>query len=251
MQLFTDSANLDDIEAALAAGVQGITTNPSLAAKEQRADYVEHMGRVVALAGKAGSVSVSVEVLSDEPREMIRQARELAAALRYESLAVKVPVSHHQRSYLGVVRQLTGEGITVNCTACMAPLQAVAAAAAGARYVSVFYNRVRDGGQQDAFAGARAAAIKERVLDADDFDPNTVIKQARQLIADDYPQVKIIAGSIRSVVDMKQAGLAGAHIVTAAWQIIQASLWHFKTDEAVTKFLSDFSEWRTGAPASV
>ena len=151
MKLFVDTANLADIEAALVSGaIRGVTTNPSLLAKEPKANYVEHLRKVVGLARRHGrGISVSVEVFTDEPEAMKQQAHELWDALAYEHLAVKVHVSHAGQHNLAVIKELAAEGIAVNCTACMTPLQAGLAAAVGARYVSLFYNRIRDGGSGD------------------------------------------------------------------------------------------------------
>ena len=243
MKLFLDSANLKDIEEALKEGIiEGITTNPSLFSKEPKADYMDHLKKIVALATQyGGEFSLSVEVFSDDAEEMLGQADQFVKALQYKNLAVKIQVSHNGKTYLGVVRELARRGIAVNCTACMTPLQAMMAGAAGAKFVSLFYNRIRDG------AGDRHVEIRKQLLDGQviepsDFDPDVVIREARALLAH-YPAVEIIAGSIRSVLDIKHAGLAGAHIVTASPKIYKKALQHHKTDEAVDQFLSDFSEW--------
>lgn len=246
MKLFLDSANLTDIEEALTGGmIQGVTTNPSLLSKEPKGEYVAHMTKIVALLKKDGrNLSLSVEVFSDKPEEMLKQAREFTKALRYKNLAIKIPVSYQGQSYLGVVRKLADEDSAVNCTACMTPLQLSLAAAAGARFVSLFYNRVRDGAQESMYETARKEMLAHKDIDAGDFDPNRVLREARALLAP-YPKAEIIAGSIRSVVDVKEAGLAGAHIVTASLKTIKAALAHFKTDHAVEQFLTDFKQWRT------
>lgn len=243
MKLFLDTANLKDIEQALDLGIiEGITTNPSLFAKEPKADYIEHLARIVALANKyGGRFSLSVEVFSDEPTQMIAQARQFVDALAYKELAVKVHVSYRGTSRLNVVRELTERGIAVNCTACMTPMQAMMAAAAGARYVSLFYNRIRDG-QTDGFVAERKQLLDGGVIEQSDFDPDRTVRETRSLL-EHYPHAEIIAGSIRSVLDVKHAGLAGAHIVTAGPKIYNKALEHYKTDEAVGQFLTDFAKW--------
>lgn len=243
MKLFLDTANLRDIEQALDLGIiEGITTNPSLFSKEPKADYIEHLARIVALANKyGGRFSLSVEVFSDEPAEMIAQAGQFVEVLGYKELAVKVHVSYQGTSRLNVVRELAQRGIAVNCTACVTPMQAMMAAAAGARYVSLFYNRIRDG-RTDGFAAERKQLLDGGVIEQSDFDPDQTVRETRALLAH-YPGAEIIAGSIRSVLDVKHAGLAGAHIVTAGPKIYKKALEHYKTDEAVGQFLSDFSKW--------
>jgi transaldolase len=243
MKLFLDTANLRDIEEALDLGIiEGITTNPSLFAKEPKSDYIEHLAKIVSLANKyGGRFSLSVEVFSDEPKEMITQAGQFVNALGYDKLAVKVHVSYKGTSRLNVVRELTERGIAVNCTACMTPMQAMMAAAAGAKYVSLFYNRIRDG-EKDGFVVERKQLLDAGVIEQGDFDPDRTVRETRSLLAH-YPAAEIIAGSIRTVLDVKRAGLAGAHIVTAGPKILKKALEHFKTDEAVGQFFADFSKW--------
>ena len=84
--------------------------------------------------------------------------------------------------------------------------------------------------------------LKEKLLDKNDFDPNHILRETRELFKD-YPQAEIIAGSIRTPVDVKEAGVNGAHIVTASLKIIKSALSHYKTDYAVDQFLKDFSAW--------
>lgn len=244
MKLFVDTANLAEIEAALSDGfVEGITTNPSLLAKEPKADYLAHMREIICLIRKSGRpVHLSIEVLAKDPREMVQQADAFVQDLAYELLAIKVPISQRGVSFTGVVRTLASRGIAVNCTACMTPMQALAAAAASARYVSLFYNRIRDGALE-RHNEERAALFATNTLEESDFVPEHVVAESVRLLAASYPQAEIIAGSIRSVLDIKQAGLAGAHIVTLAPKLFPAILGHFKTDEAVDAFLADIARW--------
>lgn len=244
MKLFIDTANLEEIKAALEGGfVAGITTNPSLLAKEPKSNYLVHMRKIVALAKEyGGTFSLSVEVFSNDPAGMVAQAREFVCDLAYPHLAIKIPVSYGQRDNLAVIRELSRMGIAVNCTACMTPLQAILAAASGARYVSLFYNRLKEGGTEEQFADQRNAALGQRVLEQSDFDPDRVVAETRALLVS-HPRAEIISGSIRYPLDVKRAGLAGSHIVTASLKIIRAALQHYKTDDAVDRFLKDFAQW--------
>jgi transaldolase len=242
MKLFIDTANLHDIEEALKSGcVRGVTTNPSLLAKEPKGSYLEHMSRVVELAAPH-QASVSIEVFTNDPGEMIRQAEQFQKTLNYKFLAVKIPISCQGQHNLGVVADLASKGIAVNCTACMTPLQAAMAASAGATYVSLFYNRIRDGATQETAREMKNKSIADGLVEEEDFDPDHVIRETRALLSDS-PKAEIIAGSIRSVVDVKRALLSGAHIVTASAKILSAATGHFKTDEAVLAFLADFKSW--------
>ncbi|OHA19301.1 MAG: hypothetical protein A2836_01900 [Candidatus Taylorbacteria bacterium RIFCSPHIGHO2_01_FULL_45_63] len=244
MKLFLDTANLKDIDEALKGGfIRGVTTNPSLLAKEPKGNYIEHMKKIVALCKKYGKdISLSVEVFSNDPKEMVKQAKEFVKALRYKHLAVKIPIGYKNENYLSVVKELSDAGIVVNCTACHSPMQLMMAAASGAKYVSLFYNRLRDGAKEEAYAAERDRMFNEKVVEQNDYDPNHVLRETRELLKE-YPETEIIAGSIRTVLDVKEAGLNGAHIVTVSLKALKAALAHFKTDHAVDQFLKDFSAW--------
>jgi transaldolase len=244
MKLFVDTANLGEIETALGDGfIEGITTNPSLLAKEPKADYLAHMCKIVALIRKSGRlVHLSMEVIAKDPHDMVEQAERFQQNLDYENLAIKVPISQHGKSFTGVVRELTSRGVGVNCTACMTPMQGLAAAASGARYVSLFYNRIRDGAL-DKHHKEHGAALAAKLVEACDFDPVHVVAETSRLLQMSYPKAEIIAGSIRTVLDIKLAGLAGAHIITLPPKLFIPLLSHYKTDEAVDSFLEDIGRW--------
>lgn len=136
MKLFLDSADPDEIGTALNWGsVSGITTNPTLVSRAAKDDYLSHLKQVVKVIRSSGRArpSLSVEVFSTEPDDIVRDARRFTKELNYSGLAVKVHISHRSQNMLGAISALSNAGIAVNCTACMAPLQAYAAAAAGAR----------------------------------------------------------------------------------------------------------------------
>jgi transaldolase len=244
VKLFVDTANLEEITRAMEGGfVRGITTNPSLLAKEPRSGYLEHVKRIVQIAENyGGDASLSIEVFTDVHREMLSQAQQFWDELAYPHLAIKIHISHCGQDNLAVIKELSGRGIAVNCTACVTPLQALMGAAAGARYVSIFYNRVKDGGREPAFEAARRALLEGGVIEPGDFEPNRMVRETRSLIESDYA-AEIIVGSVRSVLDIKQAGLAGAHIVTVPPKFFAPALQHYKTDQAVDQFFADFNNW--------
>ncbi|OGE78118.1 MAG: hypothetical protein A2751_03070 [Candidatus Doudnabacteria bacterium RIFCSPHIGHO2_01_FULL_46_14] len=244
MKLFLDSANLQDIEEALQGGfIRGVTTNPSLLAKEPKGSYVGHAQKIIELIQKHGeNLSLSVEVFTNDQKEMISQAKDFVKQLNYKQLAIKIPVSYKGQSNLNVMRELTSEGIIVNCTAAMTPLQLMMAAASGAKYVSLFYNRLRDAENEETYKAEREALIKNKVVEEADYDPNKVLHETVPLLMD-YPDSEIIVGSIRTVLDVKESALAGGHIVTASLKILKDALMHFKTDDSVDKFLKDFESW--------
>ena len=250
MRLFIDTAKLEDIEWGLKTGaMRGITTNPSLLAKEPKGNYLVHLGKIVELIKQhvplenRKGFSLSVEVFSDEPDEILAQAREFVEKLQWPALAVKVHIDHRGRDNLGLINQLSRSGISVNCTACMTVYQAMTAAAAGARYVSLLWGRIRDGGSEEKFAKEREELIASGKLRKEDFDPAVAVKETRILLERFYPKSKIIAGSVRTPSDVKDASLAGAHIVTVQPKVLREMFGHFKTDEIVDQFFSDFKAW--------
>jgi transaldolase len=239
--IFIDSANLQDIEDALKRGfIRGITTNPSLLAKEPKARFDEHIGKIIELIQKyQPDISLSVEVFSREPKEILHQAKHFVQTFRYPALAIKVQVGWDE---LKIIKELAAEGVRVNCTCAMSIPQAMMAAASGAHYVSLFWGRIRDGGTAK-YDAERKTAIQEGRLEQEDFDPTYVVRETRKIFDLAYPNAEIIAGSMRSVTDVTNAARAGAHIVTVPPKFFKPMTEHFKTDEVVSQFLSDFALW--------
>src|SRR5688572_10830687 len=137
MKIFVDSANLSEIEAALTRGiVRGITTNPSILAKEKRRDYREHIRELIQLVEKwDATLPISVEVFTTDVDEMLRQTEDFLAEFGgYAGLTVKVPIGWDE---LRVVSALTEKGVKVNATCGMSLNQAVMALNAGAHIVTV------------------------------------------------------------------------------------------------------------------
>lgn len=245
MKLFIDTANLADIEIALKQGfIEGITTNPSLLAKEPKSEFESHIKKIVELIRRhKDNIHLSVEVFSRDPSEMIEQARRFRDTLNYGQLSVKIQIGLKE---LEVIRKLREDGFSVNCTCCMSVNQAILAAASGARYVSLFWGRIRDGGAahlNQEHDLKRENAKKLGILDKNDFHPSSVVSMTRTLLDKSYRNVEIIAGSIRKAIDIRDAGLAGAHIVTIPPKFFPQMAEHFKTEEVIEQFLSDFKEW--------
>ena len=260
MKIFIDTADLEDIRAALERGfIRGITTNPSLLAKEPKTHYLDHVGRIVDMIESYANqlMPLSVEVFSKNLPEIVKQAGEINLFVARRSaefwgshreeaktkLSVKIQIGWDE---LSAIKNLSSEGFSFNCTCCMSVAQAVMAAAAGAKYVSLFVGRIRDSlpnPQNNKFAKEAAAAFESGALDRDDTDPFKVIRATRKILDESYPGVEIIAGSIRSVTDIKNSALAGAHIVTVPPKFFPQMIQHFKTDEVVNQFLTDFQNW--------
>ncbi|KKW20290.1 MAG: putative Transaldolase, partial [Parcubacteria group bacterium GW2011_GWA1_51_12] len=176
MKIFIDTANLADIEDALKRGlIDGITTNPSLLAKEPKAKFEDHIQKIIDLVYKwrgTSPISISVEVFSRDPDEILKQAREFQRRFNYPALSVKIHIGWNE---LGIIRMLSQQGISVNCTACMTPTQALMAAAAGARYVSLFWGRIRDSGDKSKPTWpAIEKMLSSGDLHIDDLDPAKV-----------------------------------------------------------------------------
>src|SRR5687767_14915879 len=139
MKFFIDTANLDEIREANELGlIDGVTTNPSLVAKEGDVDFKEHISKICSMVNG----DVSAEVTSLDTEGMLREGREYAAIA--PNVAVKCPLT---TDGLKAPRQLTSEGIKVNVTLCFSAAQAILAAKAGAAYISPFIGRLDDIGQ--------------------------------------------------------------------------------------------------------
>lgn len=214
MEIFLDSANCQEIENWLRQGViDGVTTNPSIMFKDGVYDLEEGTRCLCALLGNR---PLSVEVTTNDHAEMVQQAR---AFSRWASnVVVKIPaVNESGASCLGVIKALNREDIRINATAILSFNQAVLAAKAGATYVSIFAGRIADEGN----------------------DPSTVIRNVRGwLDAWGYP-AKIIAGSIRTVMDIQNVALAGAHIVTMPPQFLPKMIDHKYSRDTVRQFMRD------------
>lgn len=242
MKIFIDSANLADIEEGLKRGfAQGITTNPSLLAKEPKSSFEGHVGKIIELIKKyQAGIHLSVEVFSKDSEEILKQAKRFVAQFAYPELSIKIQVGWNE---LETIKKLSSEGISVNCTACMSATQALMAARAGAKYVSLFWGRIRDGGTDAEFNKEREELKAKKTFDDADFDPRFVVKTTRQFLDQNKLNSEIIVGSVRAVTDIRDAGLSGAHIVTVPPKFYPDMIRHFKTEQVVSQFLGDFEQW--------
>ena len=214
MRIFLDSADVKQVEKWLQQGViDGVTTNPSIMLKDGVYDVEEGARQLASLLGER---PVSVEVTTNDHKEMIRQARQFTSWAT--NLVVKIPVvNEYGESCLGVVHTLTQEGIRINTTAILSFNQAMLAAKAGATYVSIFVGRIADEGN----------------------DPAVVIRNVRQWLDEWRASAEIIVGSIRTAMDIQTAALAGAHVVTIPPQFLPKIVDHKYTRETVRQFNSD------------
>jgi transaldolase len=214
MQIFVDSADLAEIEHWLRQGVvDGVTTNPSIMLKDGVRDVEARARQLCQLVNDR---PVSIEVTTNDPKEMLEQARICAQWAR--NVVIKIPViTENGQSCLEVVKTLTREDIAVNCTALLSFNQAILAAKAGATYVSLFAGRIADEGG----------------------DAGLVVSNVREWLDKWTYHSRIIVGSIRSAIDVQNAALAGAHVVTVPPQFLAKMIDHRYTRETVRQFNQD------------
>ena len=213
MQLFIDTANIDQIRQANELGViSGVTTNPSLLSKEGSADYESVTREICSIVDGP----VSVEVLSEDADAMIAEAR--AKANWAPNVNIKIPIT---KAGLRATSVLAAEGIDVNMTLCFSANQALLGALAGAAYVSIFIGRLDD-------AGHDGMQVVWDTLD----------------ILDNYPDLstQVIAASIRSTLHVTNSALAGADIATVPYNVLMQMLAHPMTDVGIERFLADWEK---------
>jgi len=202
MRIFLDTANIDEIRQAARLGViSGVTTNPSLVAKEKRAD----MKAVIREISSIVDGPISAEVLSLEPKAMIREAREVSSWS--PNVVVKIPVS---ASGLEAISVLSKEGIRTNLTLCFSLNQAILGAIAGATYVSAFVGRLDDAGHDGMQIVAEIVEIFDNYKDR--------------------LKTQVIAASIRHPLHVVAAAKARAHIATVPYSVLMQMVKHPLTD---------------------
>jgi transaldolase len=214
MKIYIDSANLKEIEKWLNYGViDGVTTNPSIMLKDGVYDVEAGIKKIARLIDP---LPISVEVTTNDSKEMIEQARRLAAL--GHNIVVKIPVENEFGvPCYGLIGQLEKSGVTVNATAIMSFGQIILAAKAGASYVSLFAGRVADEGGNS---------------------PEVIVESVEWLEHWEYKS-QLIVGSIRSVGDILNAATAGAHIITIPPQYLSKMADHKYTRETVKEFIAD------------
>ena len=209
MKLFIDTANVDDIREANNLGVIcGVTTNPSLIAKEGRVfqDVVKEITEIV-------DGPISAEVISLEADKMVEEAKPLAAM--HKNIVIKIPMCAEG---LKATKQLTALGIKTNVTLIFSAAQALLAAKAGATYVSPFLGRLDD-------IGMEGLNLIEEIVDI--FDAQAI-------------ETEIIAASIRNPIHVTAAARLGCDIATIPMSVIKQMIHHPLTDSGIERFLKDW-----------
>lgn len=210
MKLFLDTANINEIEKGLEWGViRGVTTNPSLVAKEGSISFRQHVKKIAEII----KGPVSAEVISMDTEEMIAEARSLSSL--DPNIVVKIPMIQNG---IAATKKLSSEGIPVNVTLVFSPQQALLAALAGAAYVSPFVGRLDDIGE----------------------DGIGLVRDIAQIFSIHNIKTEIIAASIRHPRHVFDAVVAGAHVVTLPFNVLEQMFNHPLTDKGLKKFLADW-----------
>ena len=212
MKFFIDTANLDEIREANEMGlIDGVTTNPSLVAKEGKVDFNSHIAKICEMV----KGDVSVEVTSLDTEGMLREGREFAKIA--PNVVIKCPLT---LDGLKATRTLRAEGTKVNVTLCFSASQALLAAKAGASYISPFIGRLDDVSQ----------------------DGMQLIREIVQ-IYDNYGfATEVLAASIRHPMHVVECALAGADVATIPFKVIRQLVKHPLTDKGLDAFLSDWKK---------
>ena len=215
MKFFLDTANFAEIHEANALGIlDGITTNPSLIAKEGK-PFKE---TIIAICNEVNG-PVSCEVIATDYDGMMQQGRDYAKW--HKNIVVKLPTT---RDGVKACKALTGEGTRTNLTLCFSPSQAILVAKAGATYVSPFIGRLDDISQ----------------------DGMQVIKDIVQIYKNYDYKTQVLAASLRHPMHVVNAALAGAHVGTLPAKVLEQMFKHPLTDKGLETFLSD---WKKANPA--
>jgi transaldolase len=211
MKFFIDTANIAEIKEAHSMGmVDGVTTNPSLIAKEGR-DFEEIIKEICEIVDGP----ISAEVIALDADGMIAEARDLAGI--HKNIVVKIPMTVDG---LKAVRALAEEGIRTNVTLIFSPLQALMAAKAGAAYVSPFVGRLDDLSQD-------GMVLVEQLVD----------------IFDNYGyETEVIVASVRNPIHVLETALMGAHIATIPFNVLGKLAAHPMTDKGIQAFLDDWNK---------
>ncbi len=211
MKFFIDTANIDEIKEASALGIlDGVTTNPSLVAKEGK-NFRELLDEIIKLVDGP----ISAEVVSTDYEGIIKEGRELAAI--HKNIVVKVPLI---KEGLKAVKTFSEEGIKTNVTLCFSPTQALLAAKAGATYISPFVGRLDD-------ISHSGMDLVSQIID----------------IYDNYGyETEVLVASIRHPLHLVEAAQMGADVATMPFDVINKLFNHPLTDIGLAKFLSDWKK---------
>lgn len=211
MKFFIDTANIDEIKEANSMGLlDGVTTNPSLVAKEG-GNFLELLNEIVQIVDGP----ISAEVVSTDFDGMMKEAHELAKI--HKNIVIKIPLIMEG---IKAVKALSSEGIKTNVTLCFSASQAILAAKAGATYISPFVGRLDD------ISHSGMQLIEQIVTIYDNYDFDT----------------QVLVASIRHPLHLVEAAEIGAHVATIPFDVITKLFKHPLTDSGLAKFLTDWEK---------
>ncbi len=213
MKFFIDTANLDEIKEAASIGIlDGVTTNPTLLAKEKgKGDFKTILKKICEVVDGP----VSAEVVATEAEGMVGEAEELAKL--HENIVIKIPIC---KEGLKAIKILNSKGIRINCTLIFSPIQALLAAKAGASFVSPFVGRLDDAGH------VGMDIVEDIVTVFNNYEVTT----------------EIIVASVRNPLHVVEAATMGADIATIPFKVIEQLIKHPLTDVGIKRFLEDWKK---------
>jgi transaldolase len=262
MKLFIDSAKVEEIKQVAGLGLlDGVTTNPSLVkkafddliAKGRKIEIEKYIESVLKVSGQS---PVSLEVVGSNYDEMVKEGRLIKNKFgKNRNVYVKIPVNpcldevcNNGADGIKAIKELSNEGININCTLIFTPEQALLAAKAGAKIVSPFVGREDDYireinrikfEKEDYFPEHGAIKLGKIINDEGIVSGVDLIHKCRELFDAQNTKSEILAASIRNPRQFREVALAGAHIATLPFSVIQQLLVHKKTSEGMKKFTKD------------
>jgi len=217
MTIYIDTADLEIIKENIDKDFcGGVTTNPSILSKIENLNYFYHLKKIKDICKKYNK-SLSIEVTTNDKNKIIVEALKLKKKFNFKNLHIKVPVS---RDNLTLISSLHKNNLKVNVTCVFTLAQSYLSADAKANYISIFYNRTKDLGE----------------------DPIKIISNLRRYIDDNNLKSKIIVGSVRSRKDVEDGILSGAHIVTVPPKIYYEMFDNQGTTNSIDQFLNDIKK---------
>ena len=219
MEIFLDTASIKEIKEILPWGlISGITTNQKIFLAEKGCNFKDRVQEILSLVN--GPLSVELTKTDGTDEEMIKEALEYSS-WSPKNIAIKVPMFGDGRG-LKIISQLHRRRVKTNATALISVNQVMLAAKAGATYASIFFNRVKDAGE----------------------DAERAVRESRALLDRMGSPTKIIVGSIRRPEDVAQAAVAGTHVITIPYKILTQMPYHKKTEETIAEFDRAWQEFK-------
>ena len=217
MSIYIDTADLDLIKKNIDKKFcHGVTTNPTILSKIKNLNYFNHLKKIQRVCKKFNK-SLSIEVTTNDPNKILDEIKYLKKFFFFKKLHIKIPVGYENLSLIDIIHK---NKLKVNVTCVYTLSQGILSADAGADYISIFYNRTKDHGE----------------------DPNKIIFNLKNYIINNRLKSRIIVGSIRSYKDVEVGLSNGADIITVPPQIYYQLFNHEGTDNSINQFLNDIKK---------